>query len=278
MPFDPASNNYYDDARFYTPGTGEFTQADYGNYGQLADPMSYLPYMFTGGDPVNMVDPSGHFSIPSLTVSIAIMSTLAGTIGAVEGGLRHGVMGAVGGLVGSFAGTATSLVFVAPFTAGLGPLGTGLAFGAGSAVETIIADAFVYGPASLGTERDWIDIAVSFALGTGLGYFSSAGSYYLKQEVKSLFDSMPPVWDFLGKVQNKTVDVLEHPAEIEAANLEQNASTMWRYYGPAFLKLGREIIGDILSDKGERAILQPTVYLVVDVGREIFGLAPLRTD
>ena len=60
MSFDPASGNYYDGARFYSASTGEFTQADYGNYGSLADPMSGLPYSFTGGDPINMLDLNGH--------------------------------------------------------------------------------------------------------------------------------------------------------------------------------------------------------------------------
>jgi RHS repeat-associated protein len=79
MPFDAASGNYYDDARFYNTGTGEFTQADYGNYGHIGDPMSYLPYTFTGGDPINMLDLNGHsFGIPSLSIAISIGATLGG--------------------------------------------------------------------------------------------------------------------------------------------------------------------------------------------------------
>ena len=77
MPFDPASNNYYDDARFYTPGTGLFDQRDYGYSGSLANPMADLPYTFTGGDPVNMLDLNGHdFTVADITVSFAINSLL----------------------------------------------------------------------------------------------------------------------------------------------------------------------------------------------------------
>ncbi len=79
MPFDPASGNYYDHARFYNAGIGEFTQSDYGNYGTLSDPMSYLPYAFTGGDPVNMLDLNGHdFSIAD-TLSVESISDFLDT-------------------------------------------------------------------------------------------------------------------------------------------------------------------------------------------------------
>ena len=83
MSFDPASNNYYDDARFYTPGTCLFDQRDYGYSGSLADPMTDLPYTFTGGDPVNMLDLNGHdFSIASALAVVSISATLLLTAGA----------------------------------------------------------------------------------------------------------------------------------------------------------------------------------------------------
>ena len=60
MPFDAASGNYYDHARYVDTGTGSFTQADYGYTGSLANPMTGLPYMYGGGDPTNMLDLNGH--------------------------------------------------------------------------------------------------------------------------------------------------------------------------------------------------------------------------
>ena len=72
MPFDAASGNYYDHARYFDTGTGTFTQADYGYTGSLADPMTDLPYTFTGGDPINMLDLNGHGF------------TLAGTLSAIS--------------------------------------------------------------------------------------------------------------------------------------------------------------------------------------------------
>ena len=78
MPFDAASGNYYDHARFYDSGTGSFTQADYGYNGSLANPMSDLPYAFTGGDPINMLDLNGHdFGLASFEVSFSIQAQLS---------------------------------------------------------------------------------------------------------------------------------------------------------------------------------------------------------
>ena len=99
MPFGTASGNYYDHARYFNTGTGSFTQADYGYTGSLANPMTDLPYAFTGGDPIDMLDSSGHdFSIGSLTVGIGIASLPNGAVGGVIGGVQGGLRGAVGGI------------------------------------------------------------------------------------------------------------------------------------------------------------------------------------
>ncbi len=91
MPYDAASGNHYDHARFYDSSTGEFTQSDYGYAGSLANPMTDLPYAFTGGDPINMLDLSGNgFSLPDVIVAMGIISTLGGPsiggFGAATGG------------------------------------------------------------------------------------------------------------------------------------------------------------------------------------------------
>jgi RHS repeat-associated protein len=76
MPFDAASGNYYDHARFYDSGTGSFTQSDFGYAGSLANPMSDLSYMFAGGDPINMLDLSGHFTIGGTISAIGDLAML----------------------------------------------------------------------------------------------------------------------------------------------------------------------------------------------------------
>jgi RHS repeat-associated protein len=79
MPFDAASGNYYDHARYFDTGTGSFTQSDYGYTGSLANPMADLAYAFTGNDPINMSDLNGHgFSLPDVIVSMGVTSTLGG--------------------------------------------------------------------------------------------------------------------------------------------------------------------------------------------------------
>ena len=79
--YDQFSSTYYDWARNYNPTTGEFTQADYGNYGSPNDPMSMLPYAFTGGDPINMLDLNGHdFTLTDTIASLAINSVLTSAI------------------------------------------------------------------------------------------------------------------------------------------------------------------------------------------------------
>lgn len=127
MPFDAASGNYYDHARYFNTGTGSFTQADYGYTGSLANPMTDLPYAFTGGDPIDMLDSSGHFSLGGLSISVSIMAGLNGILGATLGA-RNGIWGAVGGLVGGIDSTYISIY--GSFLPG-GPF---VGFGAGAAV------------------------------------------------------------------------------------------------------------------------------------------------
>ena len=78
MPFGAASGSYYDHARYFDTGTGGFTQSDYGYSGSLANPMTDLPYAFTGNDPVNLSDLNGHdFGLASFEVSFSIQAQLS---------------------------------------------------------------------------------------------------------------------------------------------------------------------------------------------------------
>ena len=77
MPFDAASGNYYDHARYFDTGTGSFTQADYGYSGSLANPMTDLSYMFTGGDPINLSDLNGHgFDLGSVIFTVSFQVSM----------------------------------------------------------------------------------------------------------------------------------------------------------------------------------------------------------
>ena len=97
MSFDPASNNYYDDARFYNTGTGEFTQADYGYTGSLGlvwnSPASgdyagpfvtlSLPYQNVPRNPKAKIGSWLSDELTSFTPTPAVLGTLA--LGAPEG-------------------------------------------------------------------------------------------------------------------------------------------------------------------------------------------------
>ena len=82
--YDLINNTYYDWARNYDPMTGMFDQRDYGYSGSLSNPMTDLPYAFTGGDPINLSDFNGHdFSLTSVVMNIAICSMLSAIISPV---------------------------------------------------------------------------------------------------------------------------------------------------------------------------------------------------
>ena len=56
--FDPDLALYYLRARYYNPLSGRFMSRD-PNKGNLFDPRSLRKYLYAGGDPVNLLDPTG---------------------------------------------------------------------------------------------------------------------------------------------------------------------------------------------------------------------------
>jgi len=62
---------YYLRARFYNPGNGRFTQMDR-FAGKIGEPTTLHKYLYTGNNPINLIDPSGNFSIGGLMAGIAV--------------------------------------------------------------------------------------------------------------------------------------------------------------------------------------------------------------
>ncbi|PIE46503.1 MAG: hypothetical protein CSA42_08220, partial [Gammaproteobacteria bacterium] len=86
--FDKTLNMYNLRARYYAPEIGRFYGLD-SYQGQLSDPESLHKYLYTANDPVNMVDPSGHFgmgiggfSMGLTMISVIHMGLVTGTVGA----------------------------------------------------------------------------------------------------------------------------------------------------------------------------------------------------
>jgi RHS repeat-associated protein len=73
--FDADLRQYYLRARFYNPSSGRFWNQD--TYeGSNADPASLHKYLYAHSDPVNGIDPSGHFTLTELQITQSITSTL----------------------------------------------------------------------------------------------------------------------------------------------------------------------------------------------------------
>ncbi len=78
--FDPNIGFYYLRARYMNPSTGRFQSMDEFE-GLKFDPLTLHKYTYANANPVDLVDPSGHFSIGSMAMTMAI----GGIISAITG-------------------------------------------------------------------------------------------------------------------------------------------------------------------------------------------------
>ncbi len=74
---DPNTGNYYLRARFYNPGSGRFLSMDRFD-GINQEPVTLHKYLYGNADPVNMVDPTGLFSLGSISMGTAVRGILNG--------------------------------------------------------------------------------------------------------------------------------------------------------------------------------------------------------
>jgi RHS repeat-associated protein len=73
--YDPALGLYYNRARYLNTTAGRFWSVDTWE-GQDNDPLSLHKYAFARANPINRVDPSGHYDLVEITAAIAISITL----------------------------------------------------------------------------------------------------------------------------------------------------------------------------------------------------------
>jgi RHS repeat-associated protein len=62
---DPVTNKVAMGARWYSPGTGDFTSADTASVSPIPDSADANPFAYGGDDPIDQIDPSGHIVIPA---------------------------------------------------------------------------------------------------------------------------------------------------------------------------------------------------------------------
>ena len=68
----------YMNARYYNPATGSFASQDT-YYGEAYSPWTQHLYSYTGGNPVNYIDPTGHFvvTLAAATAAVAYVAIVA---------------------------------------------------------------------------------------------------------------------------------------------------------------------------------------------------------
>jgi len=75
--YDPNLDQYYLRARYYNQGIGRFTQMDTW-MGMNDDPITLNKYLYGNADPVNNIDPTGNFSMASISVGMNGGAMMAG--------------------------------------------------------------------------------------------------------------------------------------------------------------------------------------------------------
>ena len=83
--WDIAAQSYYLRARYYDPGIGRFNRADDFS-GNNVDPQSLHKYIYTHGNPINGIDPSGRFAIGGIVLGIALSLLMFALSGCSSGG------------------------------------------------------------------------------------------------------------------------------------------------------------------------------------------------
>ena len=75
--YDEETSLYYMNSRYYDSRTGQFISRD--SYrGDEYSPWTQNLYTYTSNNPVNYVDPTGHFGIAALTVASMVASAISG--------------------------------------------------------------------------------------------------------------------------------------------------------------------------------------------------------
>jgi len=186
--YDTESRMYYLNSRYYHPLLCRFITPDEFENIDIENKLSYNIYAYCNNNPVNGMDPTGHFVISSLIIGALIT-------GAIVGGIVSGVSGVVSGdrgltlvgdifggaLVGAALGLATSIggAVAAGAISGGAAVGaffgtTALSFVAGggqSALNQFTHDRYVdWGKAAIAGGLTSLQSMASFRMGAAMRY------------------------------------------------------------------------------------------------------------
>ncbi|EAQ77734.1 RHS repeat-associated core domain-containing protein [Blastopirellula marina] len=140
--FDSRIGQQYLRARYYDPNSGRFNRLD-PFAGNSQDPQSFHKYLYTHGNPVAGVDPTGMFTSGQIGVAMAINASISGGLTAAYGAAKRWSLERI--LIASSISAATAALMTLGFFA----IGAGLAFATTEAIA-ITATGLIFAPTVLG--------------------------------------------------------------------------------------------------------------------------------
>lgn len=120
--YDSETSLYYITSRYYDPEIGRFISPDSVDYLDPATINGLNLYAYCGNDPVNRVDPTGHFAISSFLIGLGISALIGAVVGAfsytASEGLSYAITGEftwswaqfAGSVIGGAIGGAISMI------------------------------------------------------------------------------------------------------------------------------------------------------------------------
>ena len=176
--YDEETRLYYLKTRYYDPEIGRFISPDSIDYQSPESINGLNLYAYCGNDPINMVDPTGHFAI-SLLVGLAVSFVIGSLSSIISQYVQYGNVNWIqAGIDGLFAVASTALAYT-----GIGLIGSIVA-GAGMGLAQYMLDSAVFHD-----DFSWSGALISIGLGALSGLASGRGAQNFKSIGSNLDDT-----------------------------------------------------------------------------------------